>query len=103
MPSTSVTPANDRQAGDGPVNLAYALAQFADLQRLRGQIRVGVGFVVTHTLLRTEDYSDLLPNPPEDAFAWRGAQFRQLRNVAAADGEDSPVSGRAGHGRGAPK
>lgn len=50
-----------------------------------------------------EDYSDLLPNPPLDPTAWRGAQFRRLRNAAEAGDTDAAASARAGHGRGAPE
>lgn len=51
----------------------------------------------------SEDYSDLSPNAPPDPDAWRGAQFRRLRNAAIAGDNAASDCAYAGHGRGAPE
>lgn len=46
---------------------------------LAGDNRTALDFIATHRLFDTvpaikEDYSDLLPNPPEDPTSWRAAR-----------------------------
>lgn len=76
------------------LNLADAIDQYSKAQQAHWSERGGPNFISTHELfdpatLNTEDYSDLMPNPPEDPTAWRGALFRRLRNAAASGSTDA--------------
>ena len=69
------------------LNLAATIDEHAN--QLHGSVRSELSFLTLYVLFDAipaleEDYSDLLPNPPADPTAWRGAQFRAWKNAATA-------------------
>jgi DNA-binding ferritin-like protein len=67
------------------LNLADAIDQYSKAQRVHWNDREAAGYTAMHVLFDTaapkEDYSDLMPNPPDDPTAWRGALLRRFRNA----------------------
>jgi len=63
-------------------------AQSAELLRLADAIDQQTEAERVHPLVEAtppkEDYSDLMPNPPADPTAWRGAVLRRFRNANGA-------------------
>jgi hypothetical protein len=109
MRTTSSAPSERIRAQSAELlNLADAIDLHARLQQTRLIAGRGRNLLATHELsdqasMPVEDYSDLLPNPPQDPTAWRGAQFRRLRNAATTGDDDTAGSASAGHGRRAPE
>lgn len=66
------------------LNLADAIDQYAKAQCAHTRECDVAGFIAAHAVSDTasskEDYSDLMPNPPEDPTAWRGVMLRRLHN-----------------------
>ncbi len=70
-------------------NLADAIDRFAQLQQTRFIARgrstlLAIPESSDSAAGPKDDYSDLLPNPPDDPTAWRGAVLLQLRNDTEA-------------------
>lgn len=66
-------------------NLADAIDVFARQRQIhlcaRGRLKArAIQKLGDAGVAPLEDYSDLLPNPPDDPTAWRGALFRRQRN-----------------------